>query len=100
MERIPLAHISHFLITIKYSTGYSGSLGLTYSFSDNWSAKANISRGYRAPNISEISANGVHPGTGIFQVGVRILIRNLMLQEDIGVNFTSQNSRHKLQRIL
>jgi iron complex outermembrane receptor protein len=73
----------------KIFSGFSGSLGLTYSFSEKWSAKANIARGYRAPNISEISANGVHPGTGIYQVGNPDFNPEFNLQEDIGLNFTS-----------
>jgi iron complex outermembrane receptor protein len=74
----------------KIFSGYSGSLGLTYSFSNNWSAKANIARGYRAPNISEISANGVHPGTGIYQVGNPDFNAEFNVQEDLGLNFSSK----------
>jgi iron complex outermembrane recepter protein len=69
--------------------GYSGSFGMTYIFSSLWSAKANISRGYRSPNISEISANGVHPGTGIYQVGNPDFNPEYNVQEDIGVNYNS-----------
>jgi iron complex outermembrane receptor protein len=74
----------------KVFTGYSGSLGFTYSFSTKWSAKANISRGYRSPNISEISANGVHPGTGIYQVGNPDFNPEHNVQEDLGLNFNSK----------
>jgi iron complex outermembrane recepter protein len=74
----------------KVFSGYSGSFGLTYSFSSHLSAKANIARGYRAPNIAEISANGVHPGTGIFQEGNPDFNPEFNLQEDIGLSFTSQ----------
>src|SRR4030095_14335514 len=74
----------------KIFSGYSGSVGFTYSFSSQWSAKANIARGYRAPNIAEISANGVHPGTGIFQVGNPDFDPEFNVQEDLFVNFTSQ----------
>jgi iron complex outermembrane receptor protein len=74
----------------KIFSGYSGSLGLTYLFSNKWSAKANISRGYRSPNISEISANGVHPGTGIYQVGNPDFNPEFNIQEDIGLNFNSK----------
>jgi iron complex outermembrane recepter protein len=74
----------------KMFSGYSGSLGLTYSFSNKWSAKANISRGYRSPNISEISANGVHPGTGIYQIGNPNFNPEFNVQEDVGVNFNSK----------
>ena len=40
-------------------SGISGSAGATYNFTEKFSLKANIARGYRSPNISEISANGV-----------------------------------------
>jgi iron complex outermembrane receptor protein len=74
----------------KIFSGFSGSFGATYSFTNKWSAKANIGRGYRAPNISEISANGVHPGTNIYQVGNPNFNPEFNLQEDIGVNFNSK----------
>ena len=74
----------------KIFSGYSGSLGITYSFNNKWSAKANISRGYRSPNISEISANGVHPGTGIYQVGNPGFNPEFNVQEDVGLNFNSK----------
>ncbi|MFI5124925.1 MAG: TonB-dependent receptor [Chitinophagales bacterium] len=71
-------------------SGVSGSLGATYSFSEKLSAKLNISRGYRAPNISEISSNGVHPGTGIFQIGNDAFKPEFSLQEDAGITYTSR----------
>jgi iron complex outermembrane receptor protein len=74
----------------KAFSGFSGSLGFAYVFSNKWSAKANISRGYRSPNISEISANGVHPGTGIYQVGNPDFSPEFNVQEDLGVNFNTK----------
>jgi len=74
----------------KLFSGLSGSLGIAYVFSNKWSAKANISRGYRSPNISEISANGVHPGTGIYQVGNPDFNPEFNVQEDLGLNFNTK----------
>ena len=76
--------------TTQFS-GVSGSVGVAYLFSDNWSLKANIARGYRAPNISEISANGVHPGTGFFQEGNINFKPEFSLQEDIGLDYVSKS---------
>lgn len=70
-------------------SGFSGSAGLSYRFSDHFTAKANIGRGYRAPNISEISANGVHPGTNSFQKGNLNFKPEFNWQEDVGVNYNS-----------
>jgi len=72
-------------------SGASGSLGLSYRFSNHFTGKANIGRGYRAPNISEISANGVHPGTNSFQKGNLNFKPEFNWQEDIGLSFNSQH---------
>ncbi len=70
-------------------SGMSGSAGLSYKINDEWSIKANIGRGFRAPNISEISANGVHPGTNIYQIGNLNFKPEFNLQEDFGVTYNS-----------
>ncbi|HWK02913.1 MAG TPA: TonB-dependent receptor [Puia sp.] len=73
----------------KAFSGYSGSIGATYNFSEQFSVKANIARGFRAPNIAEISSNGVHPGTGIYQLGNPDFKPEFSLQEDIGFVYSS-----------
>ena len=82
---------NHFMDYKKTFSGLSGSLGLSYKFSNQVSVKANIGRGFRAPNISEISANGVHPGTNIYQIGNKNFVPEFNLQEDIGINYTTRH---------
>lgn len=72
-------------------TGVSGSIGATYNFSPKFAIKANLARGYRAPNISEISANGVHPGTNIYQIGNPDFKPEFSLQEDLGFSYLSKH---------
>lgn len=77
----------------KYShtfSGFSASIGATYNFNEKFSLKANVARGFRAPNISEISANGVHPGTNIYQIGNDNFKPEFSLQEDIGLVYSSK----------
>jgi iron complex outermembrane receptor protein len=74
----------------KTFNGVSGSLGLAYAVNDAFTIKANIARGYRAPNISEISANGVHPGTGFYQIGNDNFKPEFSLQTDIGFLYNSK----------
>ena len=71
-------------------SGVSGSLGATYNFNEKFSVKANISRGFRAPNILEISANGVHPGTNIYQIGNADFKPEFSVQEDVGLTYSSK----------
>ncbi|HVI48904.1 MAG TPA: TonB-dependent receptor [Chitinophaga sp.] len=65
-------------------TGISGSLGFTYNLSERVLVKANIARGYRAPNITEIGSNGLDPGAHIVYLGNRGFKPEFSLQEDIG----------------
>ncbi|MEP6616355.1 MAG: TonB-dependent receptor [Ginsengibacter sp.] len=70
-------------------SGISGSFGLSYRFSEHISGKFNIGRGFRSPNISEISANGVHPGTNTYQLGNLNFKPEFNLQEDLGITYTT-----------
>ena len=72
-------------------SGMTYSLGLTYIFSKMFALKGNIARGFRAPNIAEISSNGVHPGTNVYQIGNKDFKPEFSLQEDIGMEFTSKH---------
>jgi iron complex outermembrane receptor protein len=68
--------------------GMSGSFGAVYDFNKVIYAKANVARGWRAPNVSEAGANGVHDGTVVYEIGDHDLKPETSLEEDltIGVN--------------
>ncbi|QKG54813.1 TonB-dependent receptor [Hymenobacter sp. BRD67] len=72
---------------------YSGSVGAAYNLSDRLTVKANVSRGFRAPNIAELGANGVHEGTIRYEVGAPNLKAETSLQVDAGVSYTSEHVR-------
>ncbi|QEC77160.1 TonB-dependent receptor [Mucilaginibacter ginsenosidivorax] len=75
----------------KTFRGFSGSFGATYNVSDAFLVKANISRGFRAPSIAEISANGPDPGSQIYHIGDKNFKPEFSLQEDIGTFLTLPN---------
>ncbi|HEY9533986.1 MAG TPA: TonB-dependent receptor, partial [Mucilaginibacter sp.] len=75
----------------KSFTGFSGSLGATYNFSPRFLLKANVARGFRAPSIAELSANGPDPGSQIYHVGNASFKPEFSLQEDIGAFLTLPN---------
>lgn len=72
-------------------SGISASLGATYQFSESVYAKLNIAKGYRAPNISEIGANGEHEGTGRFEIGNPNLKAESSLQYDIAFGLNTEH---------
>jgi iron complex outermembrane receptor protein len=78
-------------------SGISASMGATYNFTKQLLAKANIARGFRAPNIAEISANGVHPGTLIYQIGNTTFNPEFSLQEDFGISYRSDHISGNLE---
>ena len=71
-------------------SGASGSIGFTFNPSEKLSFKGNIARGFRAPNIAEISANGVHPGTNVYQIGNENFKPEFSLQQDLGITYSSK----------
>jgi len=72
----------------KTFSGVSGSLGATYNFSDSFLLKGNVARGFRAPSIAELSANGPDPGSQIYHVGNSDFKPEFSVQEDIGAFLT------------
>ena len=72
----------------KDFAGASGSFGAAYNFSEAFVVKANIARGFRAPSIAELSANGPDPGSQIYHVGNSDFKPEFSLQEDLGADLT------------
>jgi iron complex outermembrane receptor protein len=72
----------------SHFSGLSFSAGGAYNFTKDIYAKLNIARGWRAPNVAECGANGVHDGTVVYEIGDHSLIPETSLEEDFtfGVN--------------
>lgn len=75
----------------KIFRGLSASLGFTFRATKEISLKANIGRGYRAPNITEMASNGLDPGAHIIYLGNRTFSPEFSLQEDIGASAVFKN---------
>ncbi len=75
----------------KTFSGVSGSFGATYNFSDKFLIKGNIARGFRAPSIAELSANGPDPGSQIYHVGNPDFKPEFDVQEDVGAFLSLEN---------
>jgi iron complex outermembrane receptor protein len=72
-------------------SGVSGSIGATYDFTKNVYAKANIARGWRAPNVNECGADGVHDGTVVFEIGDNNIKPETSLEEDVAFGINSKD---------
>lgn len=70
----------------------SASAGTTYEVNEQLHLKFNIGRGFRAPNISELAANGVHEGTFRYEIGSPNLNPETSLQWDLGMGYESKKA--------
>lgn len=69
----------------------TGSAGITYSINERAALRFNVSRGFRAPNLSELGSNGKHEGTYRYEVGNPDLNPETSLQVDAGMSY---NGKH------
>ncbi|HOZ98502.1 MAG TPA: TonB-dependent receptor [Niabella sp.] len=75
----------------KRFSNFSASMGLSHTLNELILIKANLSRGFRAPNISELAANGEHEGTNRYELGDRNLISELSTAFDIGLQINTDH---------
>ncbi len=69
----------------------SGSVGASYTPSEKLTLRVNAASGYRAPNIAELAANGVHEGTFRYEYGNRDLKAERSYQVDLGATFSNEH---------
>ena len=65
----------------------SGGVGYTHEFNEVLSLKANVGSAFRAPNIAELSSNGVHEGAFRYEIGSVDLKPERSYQFDAAVDF-------------
>jgi len=75
----------------KNYNSYSGSIGLSYQINKKSTVKFNLSRGFRAPNIAEISSNGKHEGSLRYEYGTADLKSEVSHQIDLAYFLNSDH---------
>jgi iron complex outermembrane recepter protein len=75
---------------------FSGSLGLSLQMSEISTLKLNLSRGFRTPNIAELSSNGRHEGTFRYEIGNQNLKSELSHQIDFAYFLNSDHVSFEL----
>ncbi|HEX6916190.1 MAG TPA: TonB-dependent receptor, partial [Chitinophagaceae bacterium] len=75
----------------KNYSNLSGSLGVSYEVNESLTLKLNLARGFRAPNIAELSSNGAHEGTNRYEYGQEDLSSETSMQADAGVELNTMH---------
>jgi len=70
---------------------FNAALGYRIDFLEDFIGRINIASGFRAPNLAELTSNGIHEGTNRFEIGNPNLSNENNLQTDIALEYTSQH---------
>jgi len=69
----------------------TASLGLKTQLFKNIISRFNIASGFRAPNLAELTSNGIHNGTNRYEIGNPNLNSEQNFQSDISLEYTTEH---------
>lgn len=84
------AHQS-FLAIDKSYTSCNASVGYKTNLMDNFILRLNLASGFRAPNLAELSSNGIHEGANRYEVGNANLTTEQNFQTDLNLEYKTDH---------
>ena len=73
----------------KSFNSFNASLGYKTNLAKNLTLRLNVASGFRAPNLAELTSNGVHEGTNRYEVGNPDLKTEQNIQSDLNLEYKS-----------
>ena len=70
---------------------FNAALGYKFNFLNDFTTRINFATGFRAPNLAELTSNGVHEGTNRYEIGNESLKNEQNLQTDLAVEYKNQH---------
>lgn len=77
-------------VDVSYAA-VNGSFGVTYQLDSAWLIRTNVATGFRAPNLAELTANGVHHGAVRYELGNPNLTTENNVELDLGLELSSEH---------
>jgi len=75
----------------KKFDSFNASLGYKTSLAANFTLRLNLASGFRAPNLAELTSNGVHEGSNRYEIGNSELRNEQNLQTDLNMEYKSSH---------
>ena len=75
----------------KSYDSFNASLGYKTNLAKDLTLRLNVASGFRAPNLSELTSNGVHEGTNRYEVGNPNLKTEQNVQTDLNLEYKSSH---------
>lgn len=70
---------------------FNASLGYKTNLTEDFTLRLNIASGFRAPNLAELTSNGVHEGSNRYEIGNSSLDNEQNLQTDLNLEYKSSH---------
>lgn len=70
---------------------FNASLGYKTNLAENITMRFNVASGFRAPNLAELSSNGVHEGTYRYEIGNSNLKTENNIQTDLNLEYRNSH---------
>ncbi len=70
---------------------FNASLGYKTSLNDHLILRLNAASGFRAPNLAELTSNGVHEGTNRYEIGNSDLKTEQNIQTDLNLEYNTSH---------
>jgi iron complex outermembrane receptor protein len=90
-ENGTLGEEGYFKAIDKSFDSFNASLGYKTTFADDLTFRFNLASGFRAPNLAELTSNGVHEGTNRYEVGNSELKTEQNLQTDLNLEYKTDH---------
>ena len=75
----------------KEFNSFNASLGFKTDLTNHIVTRINVASGFRAPNLSELTSNGVHEGSNRYEIGDSNLKNEQNLQVDLNIEYKSEH---------
>lgn len=75
----------------KSYNSFNASLGYKTNLNDNLIVRLNAASGFRAPNLAELTSNGVHEGTNRYEIGNNDLKTEQNIQTDLNLEYNTNH---------
>lgn len=75
----------------KSYDSFNASLGYKTNLADDVTLRLNVASGFRAPNLAELTSNGVHEGTNRYEVGNSDLETEQNVQTDLNLEYKTDH---------
>jgi iron complex outermembrane receptor protein len=91
IENGTMGEEGYFKAVDKSFDSFNASLGYKMELADDLIVRLNLASGFRAPNLAELTSNGVHEGTNRYEIGNSDLKTEQNVQSDINLEYNNSH---------